>query len=71
MNIKLYHQNGCPMCKTVEMLLEKNNIIYESHKDLEEMKSLGIVRTPALMVDDTIMLGRDIIDWIKSNGGNR
>lgn len=67
--IILYHQDGCGMCKTVEMMLNRNNIRYKSVKDLEVMKAKGINHTPVLSVNGTLKQGKEIIDYINSRRG--
>ena len=47
-------------------MLDKNNIEYESIMNADEMIKEGIDHTPALKVDDKILFGKDIINWIKS-----
>ena len=61
----LHHQDTCGQCRAVEMMLRKNNIEFESNKDIETMKSKGITSTPALEVDGVVLKGKDIINWIK------
>lgn len=63
--VVLYHQDSCGMCRTVEMLLNKNAIEHESCKDIEYMKSIGITHTPTLEVDGNRIEGPAIIRWIK------
>ena len=65
MQVILYHQEGCGMCKAIEMQLKKNNISYESCTDVDEMKTKGINHTPILEVDGEQLVGKDILDWIR------
>lgn len=65
--ITLYHQDSCPQCKMVTMLLNKNNIEFEANADIEEMKTKGITHTPALEVNGEILQGKSLIDWINKN----
>lgn len=67
MKVILYHQDGCPQCRMVEVLLDRKNIEYESCKDVKEMKELGITHTPALKVDDKLMQGKEMIIWINQH----
>lgn len=60
----LYHQNGCGMCKVVEMLLEKKGIEYESCTDLDEMIQKGITGIPTLEVDGQRFIKKECLDWI-------
>ena len=59
-NVILYHQETCPQCKMVEMLLKKNNIEYISNKDIDEMTKLGINHTPTLSVNGELKTGKEI-----------
>ena len=63
----LYHQNTCGMCKTVEMMLKKYNIEYESCTDTDVMIEKGIMSTPTLDVDGEMLTGKSIIDWLKKS----
>ena len=65
MEIILYTQEGCPMCKAVELQLKKTNIEYIINKNVDEMKALGINHTPVLSVDGNLLTGKDILTWIK------
>lgn len=67
-NIILYHQDGCGMCKTVEMMLKVKKIDYISCKDIDEMKSHRINHTPVLSVNGELKSGKEIIDWLNSRG---
>ncbi len=51
--IKLYSQPGCPQCRVIHMLLDKNNISYEDCQDINIMKAEGVRQTPALRVEIT------------------
>lgn len=65
--ITLYHQDTCGQCKMAEMLLKKNNIEYTSCKDIEFMKSKGIMSTPTLDTGQQLIAGAKAIkDWIES-----
>ena len=61
----LYHQDGCGMCKAIEMMLNKKGIEFESVKDIEVMKSRGITGTPTLEVDGQRYVKNQCLDWIR------
>lgn len=63
--VVFYHTSSCPQCKMVEMLLNKNHINYQSEENVETMLGLGITHTPALKVNNEIIYGKEIINWIK------
>ena len=62
----LYHQNGCGMCKAVEMLLKKKEIEYESCTSVDEMIQKGITVTPTLEVDGQRFVKKECLDWINA-----
>ena len=64
MEIILYSQEGCPQCRMVHMLLDKNNIKYQECQDINTMKEKGINHTPALDVDGKVLQGKDIFKYI-------
>ena len=65
MQVILYHQDGCGMCKAVEMQLNKKGIKFESCKDIDLMLSKGITGTPAIEVDGKLFVKKECLDWIK------
>lgn len=67
--IILYHQDGCPQCKMVKTLLEKYNVAYEGCMDIDLMKSKGISHTPTIEVDNELLTGKPMIDWVNSHRG--
>jgi len=69
LKIIFMHQDGCPQCTMVENLLKKNNIQYESCKDIDTMVAMGITHTPALIVDDQILQGKPMMNWINQYRG--
>ena len=64
MEIKLYSQPGCGMCNTIKRMLQLKHIEYEDCEDTEVMKKLGITHPPVLEVDDTLLQGTEIRDWL-------
>lgn len=62
----LYHQNGCGMCKAVEMLLRKKGIEFESCTDVDLMLQKGITGTPTLEVDGQRFIKKECLDWINA-----
>ena len=65
----LYTQNGCPQCKMVHMMMDKYNIKYEECQDLDKMRELGIVHTPTLSVDNKLLVGKELMNWINEHRG--
>lgn len=68
MRVILYHQNGCGMCRAVEMMLNKKEIEYESCTNIDEMIQKGITGTPTLEVDGQRFIKKECLDWIKTRG---
>ena len=66
MEIKLYSQPECGMCRAVHMLLDRKGIKYEECQDIDTMQSVGVNHTPTLDVDGTRYTGKEIYDWINS-----
>ncbi len=62
----LYHQDGCGMCRAVEMLLNKKGIEFESCKDIDLMIKKGIAGTPTLEVDGHRYFKKECLDWINA-----
>lgn len=63
MEIILYSTH-CPQCRGVESLLSRKNIPYTICSDLEEMKKLELKQVPVLSVDEQLLRGKEIYDWI-------
>lgn len=68
-NVILYHQDTCPQCKMVEMLLKNNNIEYTSNKNISDMEKLNINHTPTLSVNGELKTGKEIFNYINSRRG--
>lgn len=64
--IILYHQDGCGMCRTIEMMLKAKKIDYTSIKDIDTMIRAGINHTPVLVVNGKQLRGKEIVDWLNS-----
>lgn len=62
--IILYSQPGCPQCRMVHMLLDKKKIEYQEVQDVNLMLEKGIRHTPALEVDEKILQGKEMMDYI-------
>lgn len=65
MQVILYHQDGCGMCKAVEMQLNKKGIKFESCKDIDLMLQKGITGTPTIEVDGQRFSKKDCLEWIR------
>lgn len=68
MNRVILFSTGCPNCKRLKLLLNKNNIHYVENNSIDEMLALGFSRVPVLSVDDINMDYNDAKKWIEENG---
>lgn len=68
MQIILYTQHGCGMCRAVHMQLDKLNVEYEEvvidDTNRQEFFNTGIKSTPTLIVDEETFVGTTIKDGI-------
>ena len=68
-NIILY-SNGCPKCRTLEQLLNKEHVEYKIDSDIRHMIEHGIQTVPVLQIGDEKLLSFDeAIQWDKKEGG--
>lgn len=42
------YSTGCPRCKTLKTLLDREGVQYEEVSDIDKMESLGIMTVPVL-----------------------
>ncbi len=66
--ITLYSQPTCGQCKMVHRLMDQKGIEYSDCQDVDKMLSLGIRHTPTLDVDGKRLVGKELIDFIKTYG---
>ena len=64
MEVTLY-SIGCPQCKVLEMLLERNKINYNLVMGAEEMQKRGFKSAPILEVNGEAMAFPAAMKWIK------
>lgn len=67
MSVILYHQEDCPQCKMVVMLLNQKSIKWRPEEDIKVMLDKGITHVPTLEVNGAKMIGKNIIDWINKH----
>ena len=68
-NVILY-SNGCPNCKMLKSLLDKENIEYEENNSIDDMFRLGIYTVPVLGIDGELYSFKEAKKIIKNlNGG--
>jgi len=67
--VVFYHQESCGQCRTIESLLNRFAINYDSVTDVAEMQKRGIHHTPTLEVNGELLTGKPMIDYINSRRG--
>ena len=67
--VVFYHQASCGQCRTIESLLNRSAIDYDSVMDIAEMQKRGILHTPTLEVNGELLTGKPMIDYINSRRG--
>ena len=75
MEIILYTQEHCPMCKAVHMQLDKLEVEYENividDNNRKEYIEKGIKTTPVLIIDEKTFVGQTIKDGIHELRNNK
>jgi len=56
----------CPQCMVLEKKLEQKNINYFEHDDIDEIRNMGFMAVPVLVVDGKKMPFGEAIQWINS-----
>lgn len=68
MQIKLYSQQSCCMCKALHMQLDKLQVEYDEividDTNRQELFNKGIKSTPTLIVDDETFVGTTIKEGV-------
>jgi glutaredoxin-related protein len=62
----ILYSTGCPKCTVLKKKLDKAQINYKENTDVSEMRSIGLLSAPALMVGDDLLLFDDAIAWVNS-----
>ena len=57
----------CPQCLGVEQALEDKGIEYEEITNIDEIIKYGVQSVPILVVDDKLLKGKEIYNWIDNN----
>ena len=61
----MYSKNNCPLCDVLREKLTAAGIEYTEVKDIDELRAMGIDRTPVLKVDGKMMYLAEANKWIK------
>ncbi len=64
MNEIILYSTGCPKCKVLKSKLDENGVSYIECNDIDEMKRLGLLESPALSVDGEMLGFYDAINWM-------
>ena len=65
MNEIVLYSTGCPQCKVLTGLLDKNKITYSYCSDVKAMMDMGISSVPMLMVNGDLMNFQAAMKWVK------
>ena len=60
----ILYSTGCPKCSVLKKKLEKAHIAFSEVHDIDEMRSIGLMSAPALLVGDDLMLFSDAVRWV-------
>lgn len=64
--IKVY-STGCPQCKVLEAKLANKNVDYIKIDDMEQIKKMGFVSVPYLVIDDQDPMNfSQAVKWVNS-----
>ena len=61
----MYSKENCPLCDVLREKLDAAGIEYKEVKDINELKAVGVDRTPVLNVDGRFLHLTDANKWIK------
>ena len=62
--ITIYTTETCPRCGILKTKLQNKNIEYTENHDMNDMKKLGIMSVPYMMVDGQLMDFGEAISWV-------
>ena len=64
--IIIYTTETCPRCSVLKTKLQNKNIKYFENHDITEMKKLGIMSVPYMMVDGQLMDFGEAVSWVNA-----
>ena len=67
MDVTLYTTH-CPLCRVLEAKLSAAGIEYKINEDMEDIKKLGYLSVPVLIVDGDDMNFKEACIWTDSMG---
>lgn len=63
----ILYSTGCPRCKELKIMLDKNNIKYSINQDVQEMETLGFSTVPILKVNNEFLNYTQAVKWLMNN----
>lgn len=62
----IYTTETCPRCSVLKTKLQSKNIKYIENHDIDEMRKLGIMSVPYMMMDGQLMNFGEAISWVNA-----
>lgn len=63
----ILYSTGCPRCKELKIMLDKNDIKYSINQDVQEMETLGFSTVPILKVNNEFLNYTQAVKWLMNN----
>ena len=63
----ILYSTGCPRCKELKIMLDKNNIKHSINQDVQEMETLGFSTVPILKVNNEFLNYTQAVKWLMNN----
>lgn len=63
----ILYSTGCPRCKELKIMLDKNGIKYSINQDVQEMETLGFSTVPILKVNNEFLNYTQAVKWLMNN----
>lgn len=65
--ITIYTTDTCPRCAVLKSKLQSKNIEYQENHDMKEMKKLGIMSVPYVLLESgELMDFSEAVSWVNS-----
>lgn len=63
--ITLYTTESCPQCELLKRLMDSHNMRYDVCKDMDVMRTKGMISVPQLEVDGKLMTFAEALKYVK------
>lgn len=63
----ILYSTGCPRCKELKIMLDKNGIKYSINQDVQEMETLGFSTVPILKINNEFLNYTQAVKWLMNN----